>query len=190
MFFPLLYLGAGNFGRIYEGILIENNSDEGKIYEGKVALKALKKKENNIEFYKEAIAASKLSHEHIVKFIGICPDSNYIVMELMAGGQLLAYLHSKGHQLCQLELLHMSLDIAKACAYLEKMKFVHRDLAARNCMLTSIHPSSRKVIPYNTMNISQLIISTFCESKVFCFNQTDQDRRFRFGKRYSQKLLL
>ena len=66
-------------------------------------------------------------------------------MELMEGGQLLTYLHSKGNELCQLDLLHMSLDIVKACAYLEKMKFVHRDLAARNCMLTSTHPSARKV---------------------------------------------
>ena len=83
----------------------------------------------------------------IVKFYGICTESNYIVMELMEGGQLLAYLLAKGNQLCQLDLLDMSLDIVKACAYLEKMKFVHRDLAARNCMLTSTHPSSRKVIP-------------------------------------------
>ena len=108
----------------------------------------LKKKENNIDFYKEAIAASKLTHEHIVKFIAICTEFNFIVMELMEGGQLLTYLHSKGTQLCQLDLLDMSLDIVKACAYLEKMKFVHRDLAARNCMLTSTHSSTRKVFTY------------------------------------------
>ena len=114
----------------------------------KVAIKVLKKKENNIDFYKEAIAASKLTHEHIVKFIAICTEFNFIVMELMEGGQLLTYLHSKGTQLCQLDLLDMSLDIVKACAYLEKMKFVHRDLAARNCMLTSTHSSTRKVFTY------------------------------------------
>ena len=83
---------------------------------------------------------------NIVKFIGICKDSNIIVMELMEGGQLLSYLHSKCNDLSQLDLLDMTLDIVKACAYLQKMKFVHRDLAARNCMLTSIYPSSRKVI--------------------------------------------
>ena len=67
-------------------------------------------------------------------------------MELMDGGTLLNYLQSKGKFLSQLDLLDMSHDIVKACAYLEQMKFVHRDLAARNCMLTSIISSSRKVV--------------------------------------------
>ena len=95
----------------------------------------------------EAIAASKLNHENIIKFIGICKgtNSNYIVMELMHA-QLLEYLHSDGIYLSQLDLLDMSHDIVKACAYLEQMKFVHRDLAARNCMLTSTISSLRKVI--------------------------------------------
>ena len=133
-------IGAGNFGDIYEGIIQPINNEPYK-----VALKILKKKENNIAYYKEAIAASKLTHENFVNFFGICTECNYIIMELMEGGQLLTYLHSKGNELCQLDLLVISLDIVKACAYLEKMKFVHRDLAARNCMLTSTHPSSRKV---------------------------------------------
>ena len=67
-------------------------------------------------------------------------------MELMDGGTLLNYLQSKGKFLSQLDLLDMSHDIVKACAYLEKMKFVHRDLAARNCMLTSTISSLRKVV--------------------------------------------
>ena len=114
----------------------------------KVALKELKKTENNIAFYKEAIAASKLKNDNIVKFYGICNErqNNYIIMELMEI-QLLAYLHARGNRLSQLDLLDMSLDIVKACAYLEQNKFVHRDLAARNCMLTSTHPSIRKVMP-------------------------------------------
>ena len=147
-YFEFHSTGAGNFGEIHEGILVEteNNAEDILIdHPKKVALKKLKRNENKIDFYKEAIAASKLKHDNIVKFIGICKDSNIIVMELMEGGQLLSYLHSKCNDLSQLDLLDMTLDIVKACAYLQKMKFVHRDLAARNCMLTSIYPSSRKV---------------------------------------------
>ena len=66
-------------------------------------------------------------------------------MELMEGGQLLSYLHSKCNDLSQLDLLDMTLDIVKACAYLQKMKFVHRDIAARNCLLTSSDANLMKV---------------------------------------------
>ena len=44
------------------------------------------------------------------------------------------------------DLVDMSYDIVKGCAYLEQMKCVHRDLAARNCMLTSDDKNYRKVI--------------------------------------------
>ena len=151
MILNLLYLGTGNFGKIYEGILIHpmkrsTVAADFPPFPSKVALKELKKSGNNIDFFKEALIGSTLNHENIVKFYGICveSDSKLIVMELMKE-QLLAYLHAKGNALCQLDLLDMTLDIVQACAYLEKMKIVHRDLAARNCMLTSTHSSFRKV---------------------------------------------
>ena len=117
-----------------------------------MAIKCLKNDDDNAEYYKEVCAASRLKHEHIVEFLGIStaqPNStaqrNLMIFELMEGGQLLAYLKSMGQQLTQLDLVHMSLDVAKACKYLEDMKFVHRDLAARNCMLTSTDAAARKV---------------------------------------------
>lgn len=40
-------------------------------------------------------------------------------------------------KLCMGDLLVFALDIARACDYLQKKRFIHRDLAARNCLLTS-----------------------------------------------------
>ena len=47
-----------------------------------------------IEFLKEALAVSQLKHENIVEFLGVCLDSNLIILELMEGGELLTYLKS------------------------------------------------------------------------------------------------
>ena len=99
-----------------------------------------------MDFLKEATAASKLKHENIVEFIGICLEYNWLILELMEGGQLLSYLKSKRQHLTLWDLVDMSYDVVKGCVYLEKMKFVHRDLAARNCLLTSTNPQIRKVL--------------------------------------------
>lgn len=44
-----------------------------------------------------------------------------------------------------IDLLTMSVDVARGCRYLEEMHFVHRDLACRNCLVSSTDPSSRIV---------------------------------------------
>lgn len=113
--------------------------------EQKVAIKTLKKRESSFEFLKEAKTASSLKHENIVELIGVCIESNFIILELMEGGDLLSYLKAMRKYLTVWDLVEMSHDVAKGCAYLERMHYVHRDLAARNCLLTSTDPTTRKV---------------------------------------------
>ena len=111
-----------------------------------VALKVLRDRNNFHEFYKEVTVASQLKHSNIVQFIGVCLENNYIILELMEGGQLLSYLRSSSsYDFTPYDLVDMSFDILKGCVFLEEKKFVHRDLAARNCMLTSTNPNNRKV---------------------------------------------
>ena len=98
------------------------------------------------DFFKEAAIASKLKHENIVEFLGICLDQNSIILELMEGGQLRDYLKSNRNDLSLWDLVKISHDIVKGCVYLERNMFVHRDLAARNCLLTSTDSNSRKVL--------------------------------------------
>lgn len=40
---------------------------------------------------------SNFKHEHILRLLGVCLDNdpNYIIMELMEGGDLLSYLRAK-----------------------------------------------------------------------------------------------
>nr|KAI8741252.1 leukocyte tyrosine kinase receptor-like [Biomphalaria glabrata] len=39
-----------------------------------------------------------------------------------------------------LDLLRLSLDIARGCQYLEEKHFIHRDIAARNCLISTRGP--------------------------------------------------
>ena len=140
----MLFLGSGAFGEVFEGILISNKT-EVSIETQKVAIKSIKSNETSIELLKEAMAVSELKHENIVEFVGICLEYNWLVFELMEGGQLLNYLRTKASNLSIWDLVEMTNDVAKGCLYLEQRQFVHRDLAARNCMLTSMNPTLRKV---------------------------------------------
>ena len=114
-----------------------------------IAIKCLKELPNRIDFFKEAIAVSELSHENIVEFLGIVIKPNdMIIFEFMEGGQLLNYLkvnQRTGNSLKTIDMIEILIDICKGCAYMELMKFVHRDIAARNCLITSTDPMKRKV---------------------------------------------
>ena len=45
---------------------------------------------------------------------------------------------SQGPSLLTLtEQVHVALDVAKGCRYLEQQHFIHRDIAARNCLVSS-----------------------------------------------------
>lgn len=35
------------------------------------------------------------------------------------------------------EQIHIAIDVAQGCHYLEQQHFIHRDIAARNCLVTS-----------------------------------------------------
>ena len=46
------------------------------------------------EFLKEALLMSNFKHEHILRLLGVCLDNDpqFIILELMEGGDLLSYL--------------------------------------------------------------------------------------------------
>lgn len=67
---------------------------------------------------------------------------------------------SSNMRLCMGDLLVFALDIARACDYLQKRKFIHRDLAARNCLLTSstrVAPSGARLSQNGALNSPQLL---------------------------------
>ncbi|XP_076250339.1 receptor protein-tyrosine kinase sevenless isoform X2 [Rhynchophorus ferrugineus] len=147
------FLGSGAFGEVFEG-RAKGLSQQGVVQ--KVAVKTLKKgasEQEKSEFLQEAQLMSHFKHEHILQLLGVCLDNDpqFIIMELMEGGDLLTYLRSSRNQLNNtptlnlIELLKMCLDVTKGCKYLEEMHFVHRDLACRNCLVSSVKSENRIV---------------------------------------------
>ena len=150
-------IGKGHFSEVFEGIATTGIKSKTRLSRKpkRVAIKMLNNKETTAyaDFFKEAAIASKLKHENIVEFLGICLEQNSIILELMEGGQLRKYLKSNRNDLSLWDLVKISHDIVKGCVYLEKNKFVHRDLAARNCLLTSTNSISRKVYIYIILSL-------------------------------------
>ncbi|OXB76494.1 UNVERIFIED_CONTAM: hypothetical protein H355_014538 [Colinus virginianus] len=128
-------LGSGAFGEVYEGTALDILADGSG--ESKVAVKTLKRgatDQEKSEFLKEAHLMSKFDHPHILKLLGVCllNEPQYLILELMEGGDLLSYLRGARKQKFQsplltlTDLLDICLDICKGCVYLEKMHFIHR----------------------------------------------------------------
>ncbi|XP_040821243.1 proto-oncogene tyrosine-protein kinase ROS isoform X2 [Ochotona curzoniae] len=138
-------LGSGAFGEVYEGTAVDIlGIGSGEI---KVAVKTLKKgstDQEKIEFLKEAHLMSKFNHPNILKQLGVCllNEPQYIILELMEGGDLLTYLRKArmttfhGPLLTLVDLTDVCVDVSKGCVYLEQLHFIHRDLAARNCLVS------------------------------------------------------
>ncbi|CEF70256.1 Tyrosine-protein kinase receptor [Strongyloides ratti] len=146
------FLGSGSFGEVYQG--------EGynlPMYSGKtisVAIKTLKpgySEDDRIKFLKEAILMNNFDHRNIVKLLGVCfeSDCNFLLIELMEGGDLLKFLRysrptqKESSKLSLKELISIMVDIGRGAAYLEMNRHVHRDIAARNCLITSKLPENR-----------------------------------------------
>ncbi|KFV95003.1 Proto-oncogene tyrosine-protein kinase ROS, partial [Fulmarus glacialis] len=158
-------LGSGAFGEVYEGTAVDILADGSG--ESKVAVKTLKKgatDHEKSEFLKEAYLMSKFDHPHILKLLGVCllNEPQYLILELMEGGDLLSYLRGARKQKLQsplltvTDLLDICLDICKGCVYLEKMHFIHRDLAARNCLVSEKeYESSSRVVKIGDFGLAR-----------------------------------
>ncbi|NXG70179.1 ROS1 kinase, partial [Baryphthengus martii] len=158
-------LGSGAFGEVYEGTAVDILGDESG--ESKVAVKTLKKgatDHEKSEFLKEAHLMSKFDHPHILRLLGVCllNEPQYLILELMEGGDLLSFLRGARKQKLQrplltvTDLLDICLDICKGCVYLEKMHFIHRDLAARNCLVSEKeYESSSRVVKIGDFGLAR-----------------------------------
>ncbi|KTF78186.1 hypothetical protein cypCar_00017043, partial [Cyprinus carpio] len=86
-------LGEGAFGKVFLAECYNLYPDQEKIL---VAVKTLKEasESGRADFYREAELLTNLQHDHIVKFYGVCVESDPLIMvfEYMKHGDLNRFL--------------------------------------------------------------------------------------------------
>lgn len=92
-------------------------------------------------FSREARAVAALRHPHIVQIydFDVENDIYYMVMELLEGNTLKAYLNTmrvRGERLPQGEVVRIFSDVLDGLAYAHRVGIIHRDLKPANIMLT------------------------------------------------------
>ncbi|XP_069055242.1 ALK tyrosine kinase receptor isoform X2 [Lepisosteus oculatus] len=141
-------LGHGAFGEVYEGLAVGIPGEPSPMQVAVKTLPEVCSEQDELDFLMEALIISKFSHQNIVRCIGVSLQAlpRFILLELMAGGDLKTFLRETRPRLDQpsslsmVDLLNVARDIARGCQYLEENHFIHRDIAARNCLLTCKGP--------------------------------------------------
>eukprot|EP00118_Oscarella_pearsei_P014732 m.128401 g.128401 ORF g.128401 m.128401 type:complete len:603 (+) comp37953_c0_seq19:3198-5006(+) len=125
-------LGKGAFGAVRQASWKQENGDETEVAVKSISPEASPKDKD--AFLKEALVMTKLDHENIVRFIGVCfeQQSVLVVSELVSFGCLRKYVQK--NDLEEPVLLKFSIQIANGMAFLEEARIVHRDLATRNVL--------------------------------------------------------
>lgn len=100
-------IGQGAFGEVYQGFYKKSPNDP---LEMAVAVKTLPEMSSNqaeLDFLMEALIMSKFNHPNIVHFIGVCFEKHprFIILELLAGGDLKSFLRESRPKTVSLELL-------------------------------------------------------------------------------------
>lgn len=129
-------IGRGGMGIVYEAYQISLDRP--------AALKVLSDAyANNSEFVvgfiKEARAAAKLNHPHVVQAYAVGEDDGmfYLAMEFIDGETMKGYL-KRQHIVEPLQAINIIQQIAEALSYAwTEQKLIHRDIKPDNIMLTS-----------------------------------------------------
>eukprot|EP00040_Diaphanoeca_grandis_P030694 m.182064 g.182064 ORF g.182064 m.182064 type:complete len:844 (+) comp32094_c0_seq1:227-2758(+) len=141
-------LGKGNFGDVYEGLILKTNT--------RCAIKTCRANAGNAErFLEEADTLNQYKHPNIVQIHGVIKrEPIWILLELCEGGELLQYLRKKDVVVSVSEKCNWAYEAASGIAYLHTKNCIHRDLAARNCLLTGDDPMLLKISDFGMSRVA------------------------------------
>lgn len=93
-------------------------------------------KEKVREMMKEARIQNSLKHRNVVRLYGVLALEQPIgiILELVDGGSLDAYLKTGEGMIDTREKIGMCTGAANGLAYIHSLRIIHRDIAARNCL--------------------------------------------------------
>ncbi|XP_064476823.1 tyrosine-protein kinase SYK-like [Ornithodoros turicata] len=127
-------IGTGNFGEVHRALF------RAGALEVQFAVKSLKESlvdQQKEDILKEAHTMAQLDHPHIVRLVGVCESTSFLlVMELAPLGPLNRFL-KLNKDFPVRTVLQLLVQVAGAMEYLEARQLVHRDLAARNVLLVN-----------------------------------------------------
>ncbi|MCH2101494.1 MAG: protein kinase [Planctomycetes bacterium] len=126
-------LGAGAVGVVYRALQINLDREVAlKVLDAEVA----KRSEAVASFRREAQAAGRLTHPHVVQVydVGEAEGRLYYTMELVAGGDLEDRLEDGGAMPWE-EAVAAARDCCRALAFAEEKGLVHRDVKPENLMV-------------------------------------------------------
>lgn len=144
------YIGHACFGRVRYAIL--------RAPERQPISVAVKQLRDDVplteesELLREACTLATLSHDHIVRLVGVCATGGpvLVLMEYAFFGNLREYLCERRHlverapeieeneeayHVSAPSLTRLATEAASALAYLALQRLVHRDVRARNCLV-------------------------------------------------------
>jgi serine/threonine protein kinase len=126
-------LGSGAFGTVYEGIKKDTQEE--------VAIKVINKNTRGVNIegvIAEAQTLKMLNHPNIVKVYDFFedPESFYICMELVTGGELFDRIVTKQYY-NEKDARDLSIILLAAVKHCHEHGVVHRDIKAENLLLVS-----------------------------------------------------